>query len=166
MDGRAIVLQSIPAPSPAPSVQIQSPDTRDQSDLEFPILPDPSQRIGDYQEWGGIIYKYYLRDSNDPVDAESPNAEVMFVRDDSPAGSAFPVFVAQGTVVGGAPLQCVATDEDRLKTLQGYHGMCKALPESIVLGKTHVRMRIWLQVARLDGRLLLLPSTNRIDIIP
>lgn len=34
-------------------------------DIVVPFLPDPSKRVGDFQEWTGIIYYYDLVDDND-----------------------------------------------------------------------------------------------------
>lgn len=129
------------------------------------FIPSPERRIGSFQEWTGVIGEYSVFDSDSCFGSDFPRAELFFARDDRPHDP-FAVYLAANTLIDGTVLHCAPGIGREALPLQGFFGMCPALSSSIVPGKTHVRLRVWFQVGRLQAGLQLLPSTDRIDVIP
>ncbi len=131
------------------------------TDIIQPFLPDPLNRVGEFQYWTGYITAYEPLDINSPLAAGYPRVQMVFLRDGQK--KTYYVYLAPHAVFNSEPIGCATP---MLDTTYGPAAMCDHLPIGIKLGITHVRLKVWFEIGMIGLGYQLLPATNNIETAP
>lgn len=128
------------------------------TDLVQPFIPDPANRVGDFQYWTGYITTYEPLDVNSQIAEGYPRVQMAFLRDGQK--KPYYVYLAPHARFNSVPVGC---NSPMLDTLYGPQAMCDHLPSDLKLGISHVKLHIWFEIGQVGPGYQLLPATDDIE---